>query len=125
MSERGLPEKYGQRSETNRLVMEACADDYEEFSMIVSEIAKWTNGTPHAPSVSQIEHALLQSIADNDISAFEVYENRLRLTVTRPDHESISTLWFYVTEQGKERLKETDAEETKLIPSAAKAEDQV
>jgi hypothetical protein len=104
--------------------MEACADDYEEFSMIVSEIAKWTSGAKDAPSVGQIEQALFQSLTDNDIEAYEVQENRLQRTTAQPDHSSVAEFWFYITEQGKKWLKETDTEEMKLVPSAAKAEDQ-
>ncbi len=98
--------KYGGRSEFNRLVMEACANDYEEFSMVVSEIEKWTDGDPNAPTISQIEEALVQSIANKDIEAFEVHDCELRLTTVEPDHETISELWFYVTEQGKKWVQE-------------------
>jgi len=99
--------KYGGRSEINRLVMESCADDYEEFNMIVSEIEEWTNGDPNAPTIRQIEEALVQSITNMDIAAFEVHDCRLRLTTALPDHETISELWFYVTEQGKKWVQET------------------
>ena len=101
-----MAEKYEHRSETNRLVMRACADDYEEFSMIVSEIEEWTNVDPNAPTIHQIEEALVQSITNKDIEAFEVHECRLRLTTVLPDHETISELWFYVTEQGKKWVQE-------------------
>ena len=86
--------------------MEACANDYEEFSMIVSEIEKWTNGDPNAPTIRQIEEALIQSIANKDIEAFEEHDCGLCLTTLLPDHETISKLWFYVTERGKKWVQE-------------------
>ena len=101
-----VEEHYGGRSEINRLVMEACADDYEEFSMIVSEIEKWRNGDPNAPTIHQIEEALIQSIENKDIEAFEENDCRLCLTTVLPDHETISRLWFYVTGQGKKWVRE-------------------
>jgi uncharacterized Zn finger protein len=118
MPERGMSDEYGQRSETNRLVMEACADDYEEFSMIVSEIEKWTNGDPNAPTIRQIEEALVQSIAHKDIEAFEVYGDRLRVTTKQPDHETISELWFYVTEQGKKWVQKMCEIEGDVVPKS-------
>jgi hypothetical protein len=88
--------------------MAACADDYEEYSMIVSEIAKWTKDSPDAPNVYQIEEALLESIANKDIDVYEVYEGRLRLTTAPPNHERIGELWFYVSEQGKTWVRGID-----------------
>jgi hypothetical protein len=114
-----MEEKYGRRSEINRLVIEACADDYEEFSMIVSEIEKWTNGDPNAPTIRQIEEALVQSIANKDIEAFEVHDCELRLTTVQPDHETISDLWFYVTEQGKKWVQEMCEIESNEVSKSA------
>jgi len=93
--------QHGGRSDIDRLVMRACADDYEEFSMIVSEIEKWTTGDPNAPTIRQIQEALIQSITNRDIDAFEVADCELRLTSILPDLETIGELWFYVTEQGR------------------------
>lgn len=116
-----MPGRYGQRSETYRLVMEACADNFEEFSMIVSEIAKWTNGDPSSPTISQIEEALVQSITNKDIEAFEVHNWRLRLTPVLPDHETIKELWFYVTEQGKKWVQEMREIESEKISTSENA----
>jgi hypothetical protein len=106
LKERGMPKRYGRRSETNRLVMEACANDYEEFSMMVSDIGKWTKGESNAPTIGELEEALVQSIANKDIDAFEEQEDGLRLTTLPPNHETIGTIWFYATEQGKKWVKE-------------------
>jgi hypothetical protein len=113
--------KYGGRSESNRLVMEACADDYEEFSMVVSEIEKCTNGDPNAPTISQIEEALVQSVANKDIEAFEVHDCRLRLTPVQPGHETISELWFFVTEQGKKWVQEMCEIESNVVSTSENA----
>jgi hypothetical protein len=86
--------------------MEACADDYEDFRMIVSEIKKWTNRDPDAPTIRQIKEALIESIANRDIEACEEHDCRICLTTVLPDHDTISGLWFYVTEQGKKWVQE-------------------
>jgi hypothetical protein len=117
-----VEEHYGGRSEINRLVIEACADDYEEFSMIVSEIEKWTKGGPTAPTTGQIEEALVQSIANKDIEAFEVHGCELHLTTVQPDHETISDLWFYVTEQGKNWIREMCEIESNEVSSRGLAQ---
>lgn len=107
-----MPEEYGGRSEFNRLVMEACANDYEEFSMIVSEIAKWTKDASDVPNVNQIEQALFESIANADVDVYEVHECRLRLIATPLKHEKMGELWFYVSEQGKTWVRESNQIET-------------
>ena len=84
--------------------------------MIVSEIEKWTSGDTGAPTLLQIKEALIQSIADKDIEAFQVDENRLCLTTVPPDHETIGELWFYVTERGKKWVQEMCEIESNEVP---------
>jgi hypothetical protein len=111
----------GGRSKTNRLVMEACADDYEEFSMVVSEIKKWTNCAPNAPTIHQIKEALIESIANKDLQAYEEHDCRICLTTVLPDHETTSELWFYVTEQGKKWVQEMSEFESNEVSTSENA----
>ncbi|MFZ0743792.1 MAG: hypothetical protein WAM85_05265 [Terracidiphilus sp.] len=92
--------------ELRRTVLQAVADDYEELEMIISEIVKWTtadgSGTPDR---SQIEHTLMASITDKDVQAYLPSEPSGQLVPAMADPQNLHTLWFYITEQGKERLQ--------------------
>jgi hypothetical protein len=99
--------------ELGRMVLEAVANDYEELEMIVSEIVKWAGSINDAPNRNQIEYALMVSIADKDVEAYEYSEKSCRYIPTSADSQTLHTLWFYITEQGKERLQRLEDEETK------------
>ena len=90
--------------EVVRMVLEAVANDYEELEMIMSEIAKWTGSVNDVPDRNRIEHALMASILNKDVKAYEYSEKSCRFIPTTPDHQTLHTLWFYITAQGKERL---------------------
>jgi hypothetical protein len=92
--------------ELRRTVLQAVADDYEELEMIISEIVKWTSrGGNDTPDRSQIEHALMASITDKDVQAYQPSEPSGQLIPAMADPQNLHTLWFYITEQGKERLQ--------------------
>jgi hypothetical protein len=91
------------------LVLQAVANDFEEFEMIVGEIAKWTNGYQAAPDRRQIEQALMTAIAGEDIKAYEPREGHRQLVATQADPRKIHSLWFYITEQGKSRMQRLEA----------------
>jgi hypothetical protein len=91
-------------TELDRLVVQGCADDYEDFDMIVSEVIKWTRSEFKAPEVNEIENALLESIAKADVIAYAYSETHQKFVATQADHQNIRTLWFYITEGCKARL---------------------
>jgi hypothetical protein len=95
--------------ELEYLVMRAVADDIEEFEMIVSEIAKWTNGNNAMPNSTQVERALLEAIADKRVKAYEVLGTSNQLTETQADSENLHRLWFYITDQGKTKMQDFEA----------------
>ncbi len=97
--------------ELGRMVLEAVANDYEELEMIVSEIVDWTGGGNDVPDRKQIEHTLMVSIADKDVNAYEPSETSGQLIPTLADPQRLHTLWFYITEQGKERLLRLEEED--------------
>jgi hypothetical protein len=88
-----------------RMILIAVADDYEDFEMIVNEIADWTRNDNDAPDISQIEHELIKSIEDKDIKAYEPSETTNQLRAVHADPQKIRTLWFYITEKGLTRLE--------------------
>jgi len=98
-------------SQLGRMVLEAVADDYEELEMIISEIVKWTGGEIDATDKNQIELSLMRCIADKDIEAYEYSEKSCRFVPTPSDPQTLHSLWFYITEQGKERLRILEEED--------------
>jgi hypothetical protein len=97
--------------ELGRMVLEAVANDYEELEMIISEIVDWTGSGNDAPDRNQIELALLMSITNRDVEAYEYSEKSCRFIPTPADPQKLHTLWFYITEQGKERLRRLEEED--------------
>ena len=92
--------------ELRRLVLQAVADDYEELEMIVSEIVKWTSRSgSDTPDKGQIAHALMASITDKDVQAYRPSEPSAQLIPAMAEPQNLQSLWFYITEQGKERLR--------------------
>jgi molybdopterin synthase catalytic subunit len=114
------------------MVLDAVADDYEDFEMVVSEITGWTKSWLEKPDVEQIERALMKSIADREIGAYEYSEPSFR-SLTAVDSATFRTRWFYITEKGKQKLLERDESEIvltrepidsrKLIAEAKQGED--
>jgi len=92
--------------ELGRMVLEAVADDYEELEMIFNQIVKWAGSDNDAPDRNQIEFALMMSVTKKDVEAYEYSEKSCRFIPTPADPQKLHTLWFYITEQGKERLRE-------------------
>jgi hypothetical protein len=96
-----------------RMVVEAVSNDYEEFSTIVQDIARCMSKVKDPPNINQIEQALMKAIADKDVKAYEVSDEGHQLIATQANHQNIDVDWFYITEQGKQRMKRLEDEETK------------
>jgi hypothetical protein len=90
------------------LILQAVADDFEEFEMIVNEIAKWTKKT--APDADQVQQALMRATAEGVIKAYEPREGHRQLVATEADPQKIHSLWFYITEQGRLRMQKLEEE---------------
>lgn len=121
-----------QPSDTRSLILDAVANDYEDFGMIVSAVKKGSRETTKALDEDQIEGALMSFIGDGDVRAYEYSESQCRYLQVGADSATIRTRWFYITEQGKRRICEPtdvialtreviDAEP--LIAAAKKGED--
>ena len=88
------------------MVLDAVADDYEDFDMVVAEVSKWMSNSAQTPDAAQVAQALMESIAENDVQAFEYAEGSSRYVPVEAKLETIRDRWFYITEQGKRRLSE-------------------
>jgi hypothetical protein len=96
--------------EIERLVLQAVANDYEEFDMIVHDVTKLMHGVCEAPNVIQIENALMKSIVDRNVDAYQYSETIHQYVATQADVQNLRTLWFYITDQGKRRLRDIEDE---------------
>jgi hypothetical protein len=92
------------------LVLQAVADDFEEFEMIVNEITKWTSTNTRAPNVERIQQALMRAIAEGTVKTYEPREGDRQLVTAEADPQRIHNLWFYISEQGKLRMQKLEEE---------------
>jgi hypothetical protein len=86
------------------------ANDYENFEMILSEVAKWTSKYETASDAEKIKDSLMKAIADEDIKAYEYSEMLRQFIVTQADPQKIDSYWFYITEQGLTRMQKLGEE---------------
>jgi hypothetical protein len=92
------------------LVLQAVANDFEEFEMIAKEITEWTSNNKTAPGIERIQQALMKAIAEGTVKAYEPREGDHQLVATEADPRKVHSLWFYVTEQGKIRMQKLEEE---------------
>jgi hypothetical protein len=95
------------------MILKAVANKYALLDMIVSEIVGTRRSDYDAPEDSQIEQLLMKCIADNNVKAYVRCNKHSGFVHTLADHQNIRTLWFYITEQCKQRLKTLEAVEAK------------
>jgi hypothetical protein len=89
------------------LVLQAVADDFEEFEMIVNEITKWTSNKTTL-DIDRIQQALMKATAAGLVKAYESRDHQL--VATEADPQKIHSLWFYVTAEGKLRMQKLEEE---------------
>lgn len=122
----------GARPEVREKVLDAVANDYEKFEMVVAEVSKWMNQTAHGTDADEIAEALMELVADKVVQAFEYAEDSSSYIPIKAELKTIQDRWFYITEQGRRKLtvlaesvaltrEPIDAE--KLIAQAKSAED--
>jgi hypothetical protein len=92
------------------LVLQSVANDYENFEMILSEIAKWTSMDATALNVDQIKDSLMKAIERENIKAYEYSEESRQFIAADADRKAIHSLWFYITEQGKKQMQKLEQE---------------
>ena len=92
------------------MVLQAVANDFEELEMIISEIGKWTSANDPSPDADQIERALMEAIADENVKAYEPREGHHQLVATQAEPQKMHALWFYITAQGTDRMQKLEGE---------------
>lgn len=95
--------------ELDYLVMQAVADDFEEFEMIVNEITKWSVCKDAVPNSEQIERALLEAITERRVKAYAVIGPSNQLTETKANSDNLQGLWFIITDHGKTQMQRFEA----------------
>jgi hypothetical protein len=99
------------QDELERVVLQAVANDYEEFATIVQDVARWMSKIWDLPNKQQIERALMKSIADKNVNAYETSDELQQFIATQADPQKIGIQWFYITEQGRQRMQRLEDEE--------------
>ena len=79
--------------------------------MVVCDVRKWMKKVYDAPKMGQIGLALMKSIADKFVKAYECSETFCQVNATQADPARFRSLLFYITEQGKERLRRLEEED--------------
>lgn len=96
-------------NELETLIIEAVANDFEQLQGILSQLSAWSLRPLEGTDVVNIERALRDLIVAGDIGAYLLSAGSPYRTVVTVVGEDLSNLWFYITEQGKKRLRETEA----------------
>lgn len=97
--------------ELYRMIIEAVANDFEEFDTIIDELARWTGENFSRRDVDNIELSLFRSIRDGNVAAFEPSGIPLRLVIAQANHQTIRTQWFRITDRGIGYLKRVESED--------------
>jgi hypothetical protein len=95
-----------QKDDLKFMVLEAVSNDFEEFETIVKDVQSWTSPNTEVPSEELIESAIMGAVADGDIEAHMLSAAPAELVPATVSPETVRSLWFYVTERGKERVRQ-------------------
>jgi hypothetical protein len=82
-------------------VMDAIADDYEDFDMVCTEVSKWAKVPGGPVTRREIRNALHRVIADGYAQAYVYSPELQRYEVTSYSADQVNQLWFYLTRKGK------------------------
>lgn len=100
-----------ERDELERVVLQAVANDYEEFEMVVRDVRRWMGKGHDEPEIGEIEQMLQKSIEDKFVKAYECSETFCQVMPTQANPPRSHSLLFYITEQGRERLHRLEEED--------------
>lgn len=98
-------------NELERSILEAAANDFEQLEAILSQLSDWSRSPFEDADVAKVEAVLRDLIVSDDIGAYKLSTVSPYRTAVTDVGEDLSGLWFYITEQGKKRLRETEAEQ--------------
>lgn len=86
-------------------VMNAIADDYEDFDMVCLEVSKWAKERSLIVEQQEIANMLQRVIEEGYADAFMYSPELQRYEVTSFPSGEVSDLWFYMSAKGKRFLE--------------------
>jgi len=88
-------------------VLRACADDYESLETIVPEVQDWAREKRKAlPTRDEILRRIQQLIDEGLAQSYFLSSQHGIAERVSYSAEQASTLWFYATPEGRERVRE-------------------
>jgi hypothetical protein len=91
-----------------RFVMDAVADDYEDFVMIVHEVQRWATEDELSFAEVDIWNALDRLMKDGVVKAWNLPGSReLPIEVHQVTPEARQTCYFFLTDRGRAALQES------------------
>ena len=83
-------------AEFQRMVLDAVSDDFEDFEMVASEVAKWSGIAVNEEHTNRIERVLMSLLADKRIAAYAPSGAQNLMIPTEANGQNIKSLWFYI-----------------------------
>ena len=93
--------KNRQRS-LDEFIIEAVANDYENFECIVEQVTKWTARTGLHANRQELIDALERAIREGYALAYLLSPREPHSQAVDFSRERLDELWFYVTPKGRE-----------------------
>lgn len=87
--------------ELDRVVLEAVSEDYQSFESVVSKLS---SPDRDIVPISEIEHSLLRSIANNLVVAYMIHADPPYATAVGANLDNVRRYWFWITDEGIEYL---------------------
>jgi hypothetical protein len=83
-------------AEFQRMVLDAVSNDFEDFEMVASEVAKWSGSAVNEEHTNRIERVLMRHLADKRIRSFAPSGAQNLMIPTEANSQNIRNLWFYI-----------------------------
>ena len=87
------------------MTLDAIADDFENFEMILHEVGKWSSELGAAASESEVAMALVSLVEDGLAQAYSMSSGRAEVIPIALSGLTDPLNYFLVTAKGKQELK--------------------
>jgi hypothetical protein len=78
------------------MVLDAVSNDFENFEMVASEVARWGGIAVNEEHTNRIERLLMRLLADKRIAAYAPSGAENLMIPTEAKSQNIRNLWFYI-----------------------------
>jgi hypothetical protein len=104
-------ERTMKKDELSRCVLEAVANDYEQFDSILSQLSSWKRHACTEISDHLVAERLMSLIAAKLVRAYLLSPAHPTVTEVDASDDGIRGYWFYITARGKQVLLQLENEE--------------